>query len=84
MTQYKKLVEKARDKLKVEAWAKEIKMIYGERKDSDWVVTTTYNNGDEHIENVSKKTKLIIKSNMSFDDMLDQISREEADAIAWN
>ena len=84
MTQYKKLVEKARDKLKVEAWSKEIKMIYGERKEGDWIVTTTYNNGDEHIENVSKKTKLIIKSNMSFDDMLDQISREEADAVAWN
>ena len=64
--------------------SKEIKMIYGERKEGDWIVTTTYNNGDEHIENVSKKTKLIIKSNMSFDDMLDQISREEADAIAWN
>lgn len=84
MTQYKKLVEKRKLFLKVEAWSKEIKMIYGERKEGDWVVTTTYNNGDEHIENVSKKTKLIIKSNMSYDDMLDQISREEADAVAWN
>ena len=84
MTQYKDLVEKRALLLKVEAWSKEIKMIYGERKEGDWIVTTTYNNGDEHIENVSKKTKLIIKSNMSFDDMLDQISREEADAIAWN
>ena len=84
MTQYKKLVEKRKLFLKVEAWAKEVKMIYGERLDNDWVVTTTYNNGDEHIENVSKKTKLIIKSNMSYEDMVDQISREEADAIGWN
>ena len=85
MTQYKKLVEKARNKLKVEKWASSIKSIYGQRtKENDWVVTTTYNNNDKTVENVSKKTKTIYKSNMSYEDMLDNISREEADAIAWN
>ena len=85
MTQYSDLVAKARDKLKVEKWASSIKMIEGRRyEDNDWIVTTTYKNGDIQIENVSKNTTKFIKSNMSYEDMLDQISREEADAIAWN
>lgn len=84
MTQYSDLVEKARDKLKVEKWASSIKMIEGQRhKDNDWIVTTTYKNGDVQIENVSKNTTTFIKSNMSYEDMLDNISREEADALSW-
>lgn len=84
MTQYSDLVEKARDKLKVEKWASSIKMIEGQRhKDNDWIVTTTYKNGDIQIENVSKNTTTFIKSNMSYEDMLDNISREEADALSW-
>ena len=85
MTQYSDLVAKARDKLKVEKWASSIKCIEGQRhKNNDWIVTTTYKNGDIQIENVSKNTTKFIKSNMSYEDMLDNISREEADAIAWN
>ena len=85
MTQYSDLVEKARDKLKVEKWASSIKSIEGQRhKNNDWIVTTTYKNGDIQIENVSKNTTKFIKSNMSYEDMLDNISREEADAITWN
>ena len=84
MTQYSDLVEKARDKLKVEKWASSIKMIEGQRhKDNYWIVTTTYKNGDIQIENVSKNTTTFIKSNMSYEDMLDNISREEADALSW-
>jgi hypothetical protein len=84
MTQYSDLVEKARDKLKVEKWASSVKMIEGQRhKDNDWIVTTTYKNGDIQIENVSKNTTTFIKSNMSYEDMLDNISREEADALSW-
>ena len=84
MTQYSDLVKKARDKLKVEKWASSIKMIEGQRhKDNDWIVTTTYKNGDIQIENVSKNTTTFIKSNMSYEDMLDNISREEADALSW-
>ena len=82
MTQYHDLVKRMRYKLKAEAWAKEIKMIYGQRADNnDWIVTTTYNNGDEIIENVSKKTKTIYKSGMSVEDMLDAMQVEEADVI---
>ena len=84
MTQYSDLVEKARDKLKVEKWASSVKMIEGQRhKANDWIVTTTYKNGDIQIENVSKNTTTFIKSNMSYEDMLDNISREEADALSW-
>jgi hypothetical protein len=85
MTQYHDLVRRMRYKLKAEAWAKEIKMIYGQRADNnDWIVTTTYNNGDEIVENVSKKTKVIHRSNMSLEEMLDAMQREEADAIFRN
>ena len=84
MTQYSDLVKKARDKLKVEKWASSVKMIEGQRhEDNDWIVTTTYKNGDIQIENVSKNTATFIKSNMSYEDMLDNISREEADALSW-
>ena len=82
MTQYSDLVAKARDKLKVEKWASSIKSIYGQRpKENDWVVTTTYNNNDKIVENVSKKTKTIYKSGMSLEDMLDAMQVEEADVI---
>ena len=82
MTQYSDLVAKARDKLKVEKWASSIKSIYGQRtKENDWVVTTTYNNNDKTVENVSKKTKTIYKSGMSVEDMLDAMQVEEADVI---
>ena len=82
MTQYSDLVAKARDKLKVEKWASSIKSIYGQRtKENDWVVTTTYNNNDKTVENVSKKTKTIYRSKMSLEDMLDAMQVEEADVI---
>jgi hypothetical protein len=82
MTQYSDLVAKARNKLKVEKWASSIKSIYGQRtKENDWVVTTTYNNNDKIVENVSKKTKTIYKSGMSLEDMLDAMQVEEADVI---
>ena len=82
MTQYSDLVAKARDKLKVEKWASSIKSIYGQRtKENDWIVTTTYNNNDKTVENVSKKTKTIYKSGMSLEDMLDAMQVEEADVI---
>ena len=85
MTQYTELVRKRGQKLKAEAWAKEIKMIYGQRsKENDWIVTTTYNNNDKIVENVSKKTKVIHRSNMSLEEMLDAMQREEADAIFRN
>ena len=82
MTQYSDLVAKARDKLKVEKWASSIKSIYGQRtKENDWIVTTTYNNNDKIVENVSKKTKTIYRSKMSLEDMLDAMQVEEADVI---
>ena len=82
MTQYSDLVAKARNKLKVEKWASSIKSIYGQRtKENDWVVTTTYNNNDKTVENVSKKTKTIYRSKMSLEDMLDAMQVEEADVI---
>ena len=82
MSQYKELVRKQSQKLKAEAWAKEIKMIYGQRsKENDWIVTTTYNNNDKIVENVSKKTKTIYRSKMSLEDMLDAMQVEEADVI---
>ena len=82
MTQYTELVRKRGQKLKAEAWAKEIKMIYGQRsKENDWIVTTTYNNNDKIVENVSKKTKTVYKSKMSLEDIIDAMQVEAADVI---
>ena len=82
MTQYTELVRIRGQKLKAEAWAKEIKMIYGQRsKENDWIVTTTYNNNDKIVENVSKKTKTIYRSKMSLEDIIDAMQVEAADVI---
>ena len=82
MSEYRELVRKQGQKLKAEAWAKEIKMIYGQRsKENDWIVTTTYNNNDKIVENVSKKTKTVYKSKMSLEDIIDAMEVEAADVI---
>ena len=82
MMQYNDRVQKQRDILKAEKWASNVKFIVGQFKNDlkEWV--TTYNNDDKSIEKYKNNQlvdKLVVKGEMSVQDCIDQMSREDAD-----
>jgi MinD-like ATPase involved in chromosome partitioning or flagellar assembly len=81
MTQYHDLVRRMRYKLKAEAWAKEIKMIYGQRADNnDWIVTTTYNNESflgEGMTVIAAKNKIRKIWNLTSQEVEDIVEEQE-------
>jgi hypothetical protein len=81
MTQYDDVVEKQRRINAAEAWAKQIKQIYGH----DGIIETHYYNGDIHYEeNILKGKEWTVKSNMNKNEILDNFSRHQADGGLWN
>ena len=82
MMQYNDRVQKRRDILKAEKWASNVKFIVGQFKNDlkEWV--TTYNNDDKSIEQYKNNQlvdKWVVKGEMSVQDCIDQMSREDAD-----
>ena len=82
MMQYNDRVQKQRDILKAEKWASNVKFIVGQFKNDlkEWV--TTYNNDDKSIEQYKNNKlvdKWVVKGEMSVQDCIDQMSREDAD-----
>jgi hypothetical protein len=82
MMQYNDRVQKQRDILKAEKWASNVKFIVGQFKNDlkEWV--TTYNNDDKSIEQYKNNQlvdKWVVKGEMSVQDCIDQMSREDAD-----
>lgn len=82
MMQYNDRVQKQRDILKAEKWASNVKCIVGQFKNDlkEWV--TTYNNDDKSIEQYKNNQlvdKWVVKGEMSVQDCIDQMSREDAD-----
>ena len=82
MMQYTDRVQKQRDILKAEKWASNVKFIVGQFKNDlkEWV--TTYNNGDKSVEQYKNNQlvdKWVVKGEMSVQDCIDQMSREDAD-----
>ena len=80
--QYNDRVQKQRDILKAEKWASNVKFIVGQFKNDlkEWV--TTYNNDDKSIEQYKNNQlvdKWVVKGEMSVQDCIDQMSREDAD-----
>jgi hypothetical protein len=82
MMQYNDRVQKQRDILKAEKWASNVKFIVGQFKNDlkEWV--TTYNNDDKSVEQYKNNQlvdKWVVKGEMSVQDCIDQMSREDAD-----
>jgi hypothetical protein len=82
MMQYNDRVQKQRDILKAEKWASNVKFIVGQFKNDlkEWV--TTYNNDDKSVEQYKNNQlvdKWVVKGEMSIQDCIDQMSREDAD-----
>ena len=82
MMQYNDRVQKQRDILKAEKWASNVKFIVGQFKNDlkEWV--TTYNNGDKSVEQYKNNQlvdKWVVKGEMSVQDCIDKMSREDAD-----
>ena len=82
MMQYTDRVQKQRDILKAEKWASNVKFIVGQFKNDlkEWV--TTYNNDDKSVEQYKNNQlvdKWVVKGEMSVQDCIDQMSREDAD-----
>ena len=80
--QYNDRVQKQRDILKAEKWASNVKFIVGQFKNDlkEWV--TTYNNDDKSVEQYKNNQlvdKWVVKGEMSVQDCIDQMSREDAD-----
>ena len=82
MMQYNDRVQKQRDILKAEKWASNVKFIVGQFKNDlkEWV--TTYNNDDKSVEQYKNNQlvdKWVVKGEMSVQDCIDQMNREDAD-----
>ena len=76
MTQYDDVVEKQRQLLAMEIWAKKVKQIYAH----DGIIETSYNNGDIHYEeNKPKGKKWTVKANFSEEEMLNKFGRFQSD-----
>ena len=82
MMQYNDRVQKQRDTLNAEKWASNVKFIVGQFKNDlkEWV--TTYNNDDKSVEQYKNNQlvdKWVVKGEMSVQDCIDEMSREDAD-----
>ena len=82
MMQYNDRVQKQRDILNAERWASKVRFMIGQFKNDfkEWV--TTYNNGDKSVEQYKNNQlvdKWVVKGEMSVQDCIDEMSREDAD-----
>ena len=82
MTQYNNVVERQRQILAMEVWAKGVKQIYAH----DGIIETWYNNGDIHYEeNKPKGKEWTVKSNLSEEELLVKHGRFQVDnSVKYN
>ena len=83
MGQYSDLVEKQRTLLEVEKWRKGVKQMMMVASPDKKLWTTTYNDGAQLFEKYQndRRTSTTVASKMTTQDCVDQMSREEQDAI---
>ena len=83
MGQYSHLVEKQKTLLEVEKWRKGVKQIMMVASPDKKLWTTTYNDGAQLFEKYQndRRTSTTVASKMTTQDCVDQMSREEQDAI---
>ena len=85
MTQYDDVVEKQRQKIETEEWAKKVKQIYAH----DGLIETWYNNGDIHYQETKDNGRSwITKSDQTEEELQGNYSRYQVDKVykkkLWN
>lgn len=83
MGQFSDIVERQRNLLASEAWRKKVKLIMGEILPDRKLWTTIYNDDAKLFEKYQngKWTSTTVSSKMTVQECIDQMSREEQDAI---